>query len=184
MFAVFEAKGFQYLGSPGEKLRIPRLDTEIGEKVTFDKVLLVKNGDTKIGKPYIEGASITARIVEHGRYDKIIIFKFKRRNRYRRTKGHRQTYTEIEIKDIILGDKTISKKESKKEEVKQEKKTEKAKKAKKAAAKKKKVGAAKKPTKTTKKTAKTRKGTTRKKKTTVKPKQAKKSTSKTKKKKK
>ena len=80
MFAVFEAKGFQYLGSPGKKLKIPRLDSELGEKVTFDKVLLVKNGDTKIGQPYIEGASITAKIIEHGRYKKIIVFKFKKRN--------------------------------------------------------------------------------------------------------
>jgi len=109
MFAVFEAKGFQYVGRPGERLRIPRLDTKIGEKITFDKVLLVENGDTKIGQPYIEGASIIAKIVEHGRYKKIIVFKFKRRKRYKRTRGHRQTYTEVEIKDIILGGKWLNK---------------------------------------------------------------------------
>jgi len=123
MFVVFEAKGFQYLGSPGEKLKIPRLDTKIGEKVSFEKVLLVKNGDTKIGQPYIEGASIKAKVIEHGRYKKIIVFKFKRRNRYRKTRGHRQTYTEIEIKDIILGGKVEPKKKSEKEEIKAEKKT-------------------------------------------------------------
>lgn len=121
MFAVFEAKGFQYLGSPGEKLKVPRLDSNIGEKVTFDKVLLVKNGDTKIGQPYIEGASITAEIIDHGRYKKIIVYKFKRRNRYRRKKGHRQTYSEIEIKDIILGGKITAKKEVKKEKEEVEK---------------------------------------------------------------
>jgi large subunit ribosomal protein L21 len=115
MFVVFEAKGFQYLGSPGEKLKIPRLNSKIGEKITFDKVLLVKNGDTKIGRPYIEGASITATIIDHGRYKKIIVFKFKKRKRYKRTKGHRQTYTEIEIKDIILGGKRTTKKETQKE---------------------------------------------------------------------
>ncbi len=195
MFAVFEAKGFQYLGSPGERLRIPRLDSKIGEKVTFDKVLLVKNGDTKIGQPYIEGASITAKIVDHSRYKKIIVFKFKKRNRYKRTRGHRQTYTEIEIKDIILGGKVKSKEESKKEEVKKGKKVaakaktkktrEKAKETKKTTAGKKKATSkakkkattAKKAKKTTKKTAKTRK-------TTAKPKKTKKSTSKTKKEKK
>ncbi len=123
MFVVFEAKGFQYLGSPGEKLKIPRLDTKIGERVSFEKVLLVKNGDTKIGQPYIEGASIAAEVIEHGRYKKIIVFKFKRRNRYRRTRGHRQMYTEIEIKDIILGGKLKPKKKSEKEEIKVEKKT-------------------------------------------------------------
>lgn len=150
MFAVFEAKGFQYLGSPGEKLKIPRLDSELGDKVTFDKVLLVKNGDTKIGQPYIEGASITAKIIEHGRYKKIIVFKFKKRNRYRRKKGHRQTYTEIEIKDIILGGKVTTRKKGEKEEVKQEKKTVvKDKKIKKTAA------AAKKPTAKVKKSTKT-----------------------------
>jgi large subunit ribosomal protein L21 len=123
MFAVFEAKGFQYLGSPGEKLKVPRLDSNVGEKVTFDKVLLVKNGDTKIGQPYIKGASITAKIVDHGRYRKIIVFKFKKRKRYKRTKGHRQTYTEIEIKDIVLGGKMTTKKESRKEMEKAKKDT-------------------------------------------------------------
>ncbi len=199
MFAVFEAKGFQYLGSPGVKLRIPRLDSEIGGKVTFDKVLLVKNGDTKIGQPYIEGASITAKIVDHGRYKKIIVFKFKKRNRYKRTRGHRQTYTEIEIKDIVLGGKVESKKVSKKEEVKAEKKSVAKAEIKKTTAEKKKTtsktkkkaGAAKEAKKTTKKTVKTKKATTKKKKTTAKPKKAsnkakktKKSTSKTKKEKK
>jgi large subunit ribosomal protein L21 len=198
MFAVFEAKGFQYLGGPGEKLKIPRLDSKIGEKVTFDKVLLVKNGDTKIGQPYIEGASITAKIVDHGRYKKIIVFKFKKRNRYKRTRGHRQTYTEIEIKDVILGGKVESKKLSKKEEAKAERKSvakaevEKTSAEKKTTGKaKKKATSAKKAKKTTKKTAKTKKVTTKKKRTTAKPKKSstkaketKKSTSKTKKEKK
>ncbi|MBN1695753.1 50S ribosomal protein L21 [candidate division WOR-3 bacterium] len=193
MFAVFEAKGFQYLGSPGEKLKIPRLDSEIGEKVTFDKVLLVKNGDTKIGQPYIEGASIAAKIVDHGRYKKIIVFKFKKRNRYKRTRGHRQTYTEIEIKDIILGGKAETKKVSKKDEVKAEKKPVVKAEIKKATAEEKKATSkAKKKTtaakKTTKKIAKPKKETTKKKKTAAKPKKssakAKKTTSKTKKEKK
>ncbi len=199
MFAVFEAKGFQYVGRPGERLRIPRLDSAIGEKVTFDRVLLVKNGDIKIGRPYIEGASIIAKIVEHGRYKKIIVFKFKRRKRYKRTKGHRQTYTEIEIKDIILGGKVTAKKKGKEEVVIQEKKktagkakkkkAAEPKKAKKVTAKKKKItGKAKKKTGAAKTAKKT---TTKKKKTTAKPKKSsakvkktKKSTSKTKKEKK
>jgi large subunit ribosomal protein L21 len=193
MFAVFEAKGFQYLGSPGEKLKIPRLNSGIGEKVTFDKVLLVKNGDTKIGQPYIEGASITAKIVDHGRYKKIIVFKFKKRNRYKRTRGHRQTYTEIEIKNIILGGKAETKKVSKKEEVKVEKKPVVKAEIKETTAEEKKTTskAKKKATtakKTTKKISKTKKETTKKKKTAAKPKKssakAKKTTSKTKKEKK
>ena len=123
MFVVFEAKGFQYCGSPGDKLKIPRLNTKVGEKVSFEKVLLVKNEDIKIGKPYIEGASIKAKVLEHARYKKILVFKFKRRKRYKRTRGHRQTYTEIEIKDIILGGKAKTKKKEEKKEVKVEKKT-------------------------------------------------------------
>jgi large subunit ribosomal protein L21 len=206
MFAVFEAKGFQYFGSPGERLRIPRLGTKIGEKVTFDKVLLVKNEDTKIGRPYIEGASITAKIVEHGRYKKIIVFKFKRRKRYKRTKGHRQTYTEIEIKDIILGGKATAKKKSEKKKTtkgktkkttgKTKKKTGKAKKAtKKTTARKKKSSktkgkskkkdsVAKKGTKKTakkKKTTKKKRKTAKKKKTTAKSKKTSNKTEKTKK---
>lgn len=124
MFAVFEAKGFQYIGSPGDKLRIPRLDQKVGEEVTFDKVLLVKNKGTEIGQPYIEGASVSGEIVEHGRYKKLIVYKFKRRNRYRRKAGHRQTYTEIMIKDILHK----KKKKTKKTETKVKKKAEKEKK--------------------------------------------------------
>jgi len=174
MFVVFEAKGFQYIGSPGEKLKIPRLDSEVGKKVTFDKVLLVKNGDTQIGKPYVEGASITAEIVGHGRYKKIIVFKFKKRHRYKRTRGHRQTYTEIEIKDIMLGGKkkTEKKSEEKKVETKEKKKTKQAgnkttgkKKTTKTAAKSTKKSKA--PKKKTKKTAKTKKTTDAKKKKTA-----------------
>ena len=123
MFAVFEAKGFQYCGSPGDKLKIPHLDTKVGEKVSFESVLLVKNGDIKIGKPYIEGASIEAEVLEQARYKKILVFKFKKRTRYKRTRGHRQTYTEIEIKNIILGGKVKPKVKEEKEKVKAEKKT-------------------------------------------------------------
>ena len=122
MFAVFEAKGFQYCGSPGDKVKVPYLNNKVGEKVSFEKVLLVRNGDIKIGQPYIEGASIKAEIVEQGRYSKILVFKFKRRKRYKRTRGHRQTYTEIEIKNIVLGEKVTSKKKDEKEKVKEEKK--------------------------------------------------------------
>ncbi len=161
MFAVFEAKGFQFVGSPGMKLKIPRLDSDIGEKISFEKVLLVKNGDTKIGQPYIEGASIAAEVVEHGRYKKIIVFKFKKRNRYRRTKGHRQTYTEIKIKDIVLGGKVAAKKKSEKTELKTEKKAV----AKKKSAKKPTISAGKKA----KSTVKAKKSAAKTKKKTAKP---------------
>jgi large subunit ribosomal protein L21 len=154
MFAVFEAKGFQYLGRPGDKLKIPSLDEKVGEEVTFDNVLLVKNGVTKIGQPYVEDAFILAEILEHGKYDKIIVFKFKRRNRYRRKRGHTQSYTEIRIKDILFGGKKKILEKKEEVEIKVEKKiTEEEKKVEKAAAKPKK---AKKTVTRTKKVKKTK----------------------------
>jgi large subunit ribosomal protein L21 len=102
MYVVFEAKGFQWVCDIGSKIKIPLLDKGVGEEVTFDKVLLVKNEDILIGRPYIKGAIVKGVITKHSRYGKIIVYKYKRRKRYRRTIGHRQHYTEIEIKDIIL----------------------------------------------------------------------------------
>jgi large subunit ribosomal protein L21 len=158
MFAVFEAKGFQYIGCPGEKLKIPRLDEKVGDEVLFDKILLIKNEDTKIGQPYVEGVSVLAEVVGHGKYDKIIVFKFKRRNRYRRKRGHSQPYTEIIIKDILLGGKKPVLKKSEEVEIKAEKKlAEEEKKIEKAAKPKKTVVKAKKPKKTTDKAKKIKK---------------------------
>ncbi len=179
MFAVFEAKGFQYIGCPGEKLKVPRLDEKVGDEVFFDKILLIKNEDTKIGQPYVEGVSVLAEVVEHGKYDKIIVFKFKRRNRYRRKRGHSQPYTEIIIKDILLGGKKHVLKKSEEVEVKAEKKmVEEEKKIEKAAKPKKTAEKTKKPKKTADKVKKTASKT---KKTAEKAKKPKKATGKAKK---
>ncbi|MCK4421445.1 50S ribosomal protein L21 [candidate division WOR-3 bacterium] len=105
MFVVFEAKGFQWVGDIGSKVKIPHINIEVGEEVTFDRVLLVKNGGVIIGRPYIEGALIKGVVLDHGRDRKIIVYKYKRRKRYRRTRGHRQSYTEIELKDVVLNKK-------------------------------------------------------------------------------
>jgi large subunit ribosomal protein L21 len=110
MYVVFEAKGFQWVCDIGSKIKIPLLDKGVGEEVTFDKVLLVKNEDVLIGRPYIKGAIVKGVITKHSRYGKIIVYKYKRRKRYRRTIGHRQHYTEIEIKDIILKESAKEKK--------------------------------------------------------------------------
>jgi large subunit ribosomal protein L21 len=76
---------------------------DTGKKVNFDDVLLVQNGkDTKIGKPLVAGASVTAMVLEHGRERKILVYKKKRRKGYQRKNGHRQGYTEIEIQKIKL----------------------------------------------------------------------------------
>jgi large subunit ribosomal protein L21 len=183
MFAVFEAKGFQYIGCPGEKLKIPRLDESVGDEVLFDKILLIKNEDTKIGQPYVEGVSVLAEIISHGEYDKIIVFKFKRRNRYRRKRGHNQPYTEIIIKDILLGGKKPVLKKSEVVEAKAEKKMAKEeKKIEKAATKPKKPAEKpKKPKKTADKTKKVKKTVSKTKKTVEKAKKTKKTTGKAKK---
>jgi large subunit ribosomal protein L21 len=122
MYVVFEAKGFQWATDVKSRIKLPRMDNKVGEKITFDKVLLVKNEEIMIGQPYLEGVKIEAVVIGHGRDRKIIVYKYRRRNRYRKTRGHKQQYTEIEIKDIIL------KKESKARKASGVKKEDKAKK--------------------------------------------------------
>jgi len=104
MYAIFEAKGKQFRAEPDMTLRIPSLDAEPGERVTFDQVLLAERDDTVIiGQPSLEGASVATEVVRHGRGEKIIVFKMKRRKGYRRKQGHRQGFTEIRIVDIDFG---------------------------------------------------------------------------------
>jgi len=124
-------------GDIGSKIKIPLLDKGVGEEVTFDKVLLVKNEDILIGRPYIKGAIVKGVIIKHSRYGKIIVYKYKRRKRYRRTIGHRQHYTEIEIKDIILKESVKEKEVVKERKEVKEKEKVKEKKPKKVAKKKK-----------------------------------------------
>jgi len=104
MYAIFEAKGKQFRAEPEMTLRIPSLDAEPGERVTFDQVLLAERDDKVIiGQPSLEGASVATEVVRHGRGEKIIVFKMKRRKGYRRKQGHRQGFTEIRIVDIDFG---------------------------------------------------------------------------------
>jgi large subunit ribosomal protein L21 len=104
MYAVFQTGGKQFRAEPGSRLRIPTLDVAAGEKVTFDHVLLAGDGsDTvKVGTPRVAGASVTAEVVRHGRGDKIIVFKRKRRKGYRKKQGHWQNFTEIRIEEVAL----------------------------------------------------------------------------------
>src|SRR5688572_29027577 len=99
MFAVVDIAGTQELVKQGEKLKVPlHADAKEGDNVTFDSVLLVSDGDAlTIGTPVISGATVVAKVVGHGRGDKIRIQKLHRRKRYRRVKGHRQHFTEIEV---------------------------------------------------------------------------------------
>ena len=103
MFAVVDMKGFQERVSEGQKIRIPRLKEEMGAKVVFDQVLLLsKDSAVTVGTPTVAGASVEAKVLEHTRGDKIRVVKQRRRKRYRRVKGHRQEYTEIEIVKIAV----------------------------------------------------------------------------------
>jgi large subunit ribosomal protein L21 len=85
-------------------MRIPTLDVEPGGSVTFDHVLLAGDGEDKVmvGTPTVDGASVTAEVLRHGRGDKVIVFKRKRRKGYRRKQGHRQNFTEIRIDAVAL----------------------------------------------------------------------------------
>ena len=104
VYAVFRTGGKQYRVSQGDKLRIERLSADVGDVVDFDQVLLVGSGaDVRIGSPLVPGGKVQGKVLGQGRAKKIEVVKFKRRKNYRRTKGHRQHYTEVEITSISGG---------------------------------------------------------------------------------
>lgn len=104
MYAIFEAKGKQFRAEPNATLRMPTLDAEPGDRVTFDHVLLAERDDTIIvGQPSLEGAAVAAEVIGHGRGDKIVVFKMKKRKGYRRKQGHRQGFTDVRVLDIEFG---------------------------------------------------------------------------------
>jgi len=101
MFAVFSSGGKQHRVIEGETIRIEMLDAEPGQEVVFDKVLLVSDGDrVAVGAPYVDGGKVTGEVVSHDRGKKIRIIKFRRRQGYMRTQGHRQWFTEVRITGI------------------------------------------------------------------------------------
>ena len=99
MFAIVKTGGKQYLVEPGLKLRVEKLDAEPGATVELP-VLLLGGEKTVVGTPVVEGASVVAEVLGHGRGKKILVSKFKAKVQYRRKKGHRQPYTELLIKEI------------------------------------------------------------------------------------
>ena len=103
MFAVFRTGGKQFRAEPGATLLVPTLAAEPGSTVTFDDVLLASEGDRiAVGAPTIEGAQVTAEVVAHDRTKKIVVFKRKRRKKYRRKQGHRQGFTVVRIGEIVV----------------------------------------------------------------------------------
>jgi large subunit ribosomal protein L21 len=104
MYSVIAQGGFQHKVTPGERLKLPRIGKAVGEMLTVSDVLLFANGDTlKVGTPKVEGASVKLEVLQHDRGDKIIVFKRKRRKRFRRTQGHRQPFTEVLVREIACG---------------------------------------------------------------------------------
>jgi len=101
MYAVIKTGGKQYRVAAGDKLRVETLDADEGATIKLDEVLMVGDGETiNVGSPNVSGASVEAKVLEHGRHKKIDVIKFRRRKHYRRQMGHRQNYTQIEITGI------------------------------------------------------------------------------------
>lgn len=101
MYAVIKTGGKQYKVAAGEYLKVEKLEGEVGSKVVIDKVLVLADGDNvTIGSPLVNGAQVSATVIAQGKGEKVKIFKFNRRKHYRKSQGHRQSYTEIQIDDI------------------------------------------------------------------------------------
>ena len=102
MYAVVKTGGKQYRVQSGESVRVESLPAEVGAAVSFDEVLMVGEGESvRVGTPYLAGAKVNATVVSHGRGEKVRIFKMRRRKHYQKSQGHRQSYTELRIDDIV-----------------------------------------------------------------------------------
>ena len=111
MYAIIETGGKQYKVQNGDQLRVEKLNAEAGSTVVFDKVLAAGEGsDIKVGAPYLEGLTVEGTVVESGKGDKVVIFKYKAKKDYRKKQGHRQPYTLVEITSVA-GEKAAPKKE-------------------------------------------------------------------------
>lgn len=117
MYAIIESCGKQYKVAEGDVVFFEKLDVEEGKKITFDNVVLVSDDKkVEVGAPYVKGVKVEGKVVSHGKGKKILVYKYKAKKNYRRTQGHRQPYTKVEITAI----KTASEKtETSKEEVKE-----------------------------------------------------------------
>ena len=101
MYAIIESCGRQYKVSEGDVVFFEKLEAEEGKKITFDNVVLVSNDQkVEVGTPYVKGVKVEGKVVSHGKGEKILVYKYKAKKNYRRTQGHRQPYTKVEITKI------------------------------------------------------------------------------------
>ena len=101
MYAIIESCGKQYKVTEGDVVFFEKLDAKEGEKITFENVNLVSDGEkVQIGAPYVKGVKVEGKVISHGKAKKIIVFKMKPKKNYRRKQGHRQPYTKVEITSI------------------------------------------------------------------------------------
>jgi large subunit ribosomal protein L21 len=101
MLAIIKTGGKQYIVLPGQKLKIEKIEKEVGDEVIFPEVLLLeKQKKLEIGDPFVKGAKVIGKVLFQGRAEKLVVFKFKAKTRRRVKKGHRQAFTEVEIKSI------------------------------------------------------------------------------------
>lgn len=104
MYAVIKTGGKQYRVAAGEKIKVEQIAADVGQEITIDQVLAVGNGsDLVVGAPLVAGATVVAKVLAHGKHDKVRIFKMRRRKHYQKRQGHRQAYTELEIGSINGG---------------------------------------------------------------------------------
>ncbi|MBF6632753.1 MAG: 50S ribosomal protein L21 [Planococcus sp. (in: Bacteria)] len=102
MYAIIETGGKQIKVEAGQEIYVEKLNGEAGDVITFDKVLFVGGDDTKVGVPFVEGATVTAKVVKNGRAKKITVFKYKAKKNYHKKQGHRQPYTKLTVDAINL----------------------------------------------------------------------------------
>ena len=110
MYAIIESCGKQYKVVEGEVVFFEKLDAEVGKKVTFDKIVLVSDDKkVQVGAPYVKSVKVEGKVVEHGKGKKIVVYKYKAKKNYRRTQGHRQPFTKVEITKISTAKATETK---------------------------------------------------------------------------
>lgn len=100
MYAIIATGGKQYKVEEGDVIRVEKLGAEAGQTVTFDQVLLVNDGETKVGTPTLAGASVTATVVAEGKAKKVVVYRYKRKTGYHKKNGHRQLFTQVKIDKI------------------------------------------------------------------------------------